>query len=389
MWGVLAIAAVSAIMQHYQQEKAAGATQDRLNEIKAMFDSIVPPDLDINVYDDPKIAQTIPAPALNVEKITPELYKSVGQYIPAVADFVKEANPQLVQATDTAKTGRAAQLDALERYKSIASGEFDPQLQQAMSEASRKGNQDAQSRTDSILQDANRRGQLGSGIMLASQQEAASQAMDRASHDSQTAAAEGYRNRLSAVDKSANLGGDIRNSEMSEQARNVGILNDFNQRTSKNYQDYLTGRADAENKARITNLNAQQQISDQNVGLQNKASQDQVERYNQGQTQQYNVARDNQKQAMTVAQQKNALKQQMYQNLMDKARGKAGVATQGIDYINQNARDANATTQGIGNAATSAMVYDSYQKNKKPAAQTASNGLYSDAQDDPYATYVS
>lgn len=359
--------AVSGIMQYYNLQKQAGATRSRLNQIEAMFNAIVPPEYDLKVFDDPKLAADIPAPKLNLEAITPELYQQVGQYVPQVADYVQEAKPELIKATEAARTGRGAQLDALERYRAIAGGEFDPELQQMLSEASQRANIEAQSRSASILQDAQRRGQLGSGMMLAEQQRAAAEAMARQARESQMAAAEGYRNRLLALDKSASLGGQIRGSEMAEEGRNVDILNDFNQRTSKNYQDYLQMRADQANKARIMETERARSVADANVAAKNQAARQNREMFNQGQMTQYDVARQNRSNRLDLEDRKNRMKQQMYENLLSNAKGKAGIAETRINYDTQNMRDRNQTIRGLGDAASVGALY--YGKYGQPSPE--------------------
>lgn len=359
--------AVSGIMQFYNQRKQAGATKAQLKKIEEMFNAIVPPEYDLKVFDDPRLAEDIPAPKLNLEAITPELYQQVGQYIPQVADYVQEANPELIKATEAARTGRGAQLDALERYRAIAGGEFDPELQQMLSEASQRANTEAQSRSASILQDAQRRGQLGSGMMLAEQQRAAAEAMARQARESQMAAAEGYRNRLLALDKSASLGGQIRGSEMAEEGRNVDILNDFNQRTSKNYQDYLQMRANEANKARIMETERARSVADANVSAQNQAARQNRDMFNQGQMTQYDVRRQNRSNRLDLEDRKNRMKQQMYENLLSQAKGKAGIAETKINYENQAVRDTNQTIRGLGDAASAGALY--YGKYGQPSPE--------------------
>ncbi len=367
MWGIIAVAAVSALMQAYQSEKARGATNSRLKEIEKMFDAIVPPDFDLKVYDDPALAKDLPGPELNVEAITPEAFELAGTYNPEVADFVREQAPELVRASEAAQTGRGAQLDALERYREIASGGFDPELAQKLDEASRRAQTDAQSRSASIVQDANRRGVMGSGLEFAAKQRASSDAMSRAADDSRFAAAESYRNQLMAMDKSANLGGDIRSSEMAEEARNVGIINDFNERASRNYQDYLTAKTETANKAKLINLEREQQVSDANTSARNLAAVQNRQRYNDAQQTKYNVAKDNRNTKLDVLDRKQRLKQQMYENLMTKARGKAGIAQTGIDYLRSDTRDRNQAIQGVGDAAIAGMLYSGkYNQNAQP-----------------------
>ena len=361
---MVAVAAVSAVMQAYQAEKARGASAAELDRIEKLFDSIVPPNFDVRVYDDPKLAADIPPAALNTERIDPELFKSVGQFIPEVAQFVEETSPELVQASGAAKQGRQAQLDALERYKQIASGEFDPQLAQKLSSASQIARRDAQGQRDAIQQDSQRKGRLGSGIDIASQLSASGDAMTRESQAGQLAAAESYRNQLSALSNSANLGGNIRNSEMNEEARNVGIINDFNERTSRNYQQYLTSRSDASNQAQRYNLGRDQSIADANTKANNAANIDQRNMYNDAAVKRQQSARDNQNRRIDIQQQKDKLKQQMYDNLLEKARGKSGLASARVDNINQSAADRNRAVAGVSNAAQAGILYN--DKHDKP-----------------------
>jgi hypothetical protein len=248
-----------------------------------------------------------------------------------------------------------------------------------LSAASERANREAQSRTASILQDFQRRGQLGSGMQLAAQQDAAAEAMARQARESQLAAAEGYRNRLLATDKSAALGGDIRASEMSEEARNVGILNSFNERTSKNYQDYLQMRADAANKARIMEVERARKVSDANIANRNEAARQNRQMYNQGQMTQYDVARQNRSNRLDLEERKNKVKQAMYDNLMSRARGKAGVAETRMNFENQNVRDTNQMIRGLGDAATAgAMYYGKYGQaaQEGQSQEGASSGGY-------------
>lgn len=375
---IVAIAAVSALMQMYQSEKARGATNKRLKEIQRMFDGIVPPDFNIGVWDDPALVKTIPEPAFNMNGITPELYKSVGEFRPEIANLIAEAKPELVKQTQDAKEGSQAQLDALRKYKQIAASGQDPELDQALAQAAQKARVTAQSRGDSILQDANRRGQLGSNMMVAAQENAASEAMQRQALESQGAAVASYKNKLGALDKSAALGGDIRQQSMAEESKNVGIINDFNERTSARRQQWENARADALSNARLRNLQSDQQISDANVALKNKYAVDNLTRNNQLKQQGYENQRQTRGDKMDVEDRKNRLKQQMYANLMAKANGKAGLAQTGIDYMRQDTADRNRATQGVADAATIGALY--YGGGSKGAAAGQNDPMPGQAQ---------
>lgn len=359
-WG-LAIAAgaaiVGGVMQWYQAEKARGATQDRLREIEALFNAIVPPQYDLAVWDSPELAGRIPEPAFDWHAISPEQYKQVQTFNPELADFIAEKAPELPKVTAAASQGRDAQLAALQRYRQIAAGESDPELQQMLQEASSKANRDAQSRQASVLQDAARRGQLGSAQMVAAQLQGGGDAMARGAQQAQQAAAEGYRNRLRALDQSAALGGDIRSSEMAEQAKNAQIINDFNQRTSKNYQAWLQGNADTRNAATMRNIDQAQRIADANVANRNKYAVDNQDRYNALQEKRYGYAAAERQNAQDREKYKNSIKSQQFENAMGLARGKAGIAQSGIDYLRQDARDRNQAIQGVTDTIGAAALY--------------------------------
>lgn len=373
--GMAAIGAASGLIQLYNSERERGATKERLKQIEKMFNEIVPPQYDIKVWDNPELVKTIPPAAFDMSRITPESYASVGQYVPEVAQFVQEQRPEIVQASGAAQEGRAAQLDALRRYKDIAAGQTDPLFQQKMQEASDRARIEAQGRQAAILQDAQRRGALDSGVQLAAQMQGASDSMTRGALASQAAAAEAYRNQLMALDRSAELGGNIRGSEMSEAARNVGIINDFNQRTSRNYQNYLDQRAAMQNQAQRYNLDREQAIADANVLSRNRAQVENLNRYNDLMSQRYNMERQQREDKMAVQRYKEGLMQQNYANQRQSAADRAGVQSQMINYMNQATRDRNQAIQGLGESVQAGWMYGapSYKGSQAQAAPETPN----------------
>lgn len=367
--GMAAIGAASGLIQLYNSERERGATKERLKQIEKMFNEIVPPQYDIKVWDDPELVKTIPPAAFDMSRITPESYASVGQYVPEVAQFVQEQRPELVQASGAAQEGRAAQLDALRRYKEIASGQADPLFQQKMQEASDRARIEAQGRMGAVLQDAQRRGSLDSGVQLAAQMQSNIDSMTRGALASQAAAAEAYRNQLMALDKSASLGGDIRSSEMGEAARNAGIINDFNQRTSRNYQDYLNQRTAMANQAQRYNLDREQAIADANVLSRNRSQVENLNRYNDLAAQRYNMERQQREDKMAVQRYKEGLMQQNYENQRQHAADKSGLQYNTINYMNQATRDRNQAIQGITKAGMSGWMYGAPSYESAPEVQ--------------------
>lgn len=359
--------AVSGIMQYYQAEKARGANAKRLREIEAMFAKIVPPEMDISIYDDPRVAESIPEPLLDFSAITPKEFKSVGQFVPEVASYVAETNPQLVEATAAATKGRQTQLEALSKYREIASqGGMDPILASKLAVASDKARSDAASSQQSILQDAQRRGMMGSGLQMQSQMNRTAEDMRRQAVESQMAAAEAYRNQMDAMARGAALGGDIRGSEMSEQGRNADIINAFNERTSRRYQDYLQARSDAVNRANLRNLESQQELANRNVTQGNKAARYNRNMANQGATQQWQNKRASRQDLLDLDRAKKADIQQNWQNKMTHAGAMKGISQDWQNHNYQTAQDRNQATRGIADAVSGGAMY--YGKQPQAAA---------------------
>ena len=310
------------------------------------------------------IKAKIPEPSMDMSKMTPEQYKIIGTYKPEVAPYIAESRPDLVKETAGMKEGRDAQLTALRRLKSIGSNqEGDPELQQAIADAGKKSQIQAQSRSQSILQDLARRGMMGSGAGLAAQLQGSSDAMETAARSSQDAAVSSYKNKLQALKDSAMLGGQVRGDDLAMEGRNVDIINDFNQRTSKNRQVWENARTGTLNDAQRMNLNAAQSVADQNVGQNNKYALSERDRQDQLQKYLYGIRSDEQNRQNSLIgaeatwnrderNNQNKLAGDKFSDQLAITSGKNGLAAQGIAQTREAAQDRNQLYQGIGNSVT-------------------------------------
>lgn len=366
------------IAQYYQSEKARKASADKLDEIEEAFNAIKPPDYDLSVMDPPDyITKSVPEPAFDFSKFTPQQLKVVGKFSPTAASYIAEKNPEVITKSAEGRKGRQAQMDALNKFRQLAETGQDPIMQQMQDQAGRSAQIQAQSRQQSILQDAARRGQMGSGAALAAQLQGSSDAMERAAMQSQQAASDAYRNKLEAMRQSAQLGGDIAQQDVAEQARNVDIINAFNQRTASGRQQYENALAEMANKGQLYNLGEAQRVSDANIGAANQAAMADRARQDALLREQYGMrtgeqARQNQ---IIEAQQKwraserdvlNQMKGQQFQNKMQRQGQLANVGSQQIANIQGAAADRNKAIQGVTSAIGSgAMAYSNY----KPAAE--------------------
>ncbi len=373
--GVVAGAQVlSSVAQYYQSEKARKASEAKLREIQALFEAIKPPEYDVSVLDPPEyITTAIPEPAFDLSDITPQMYAIAAKYTPEVAAFIAEKNPDTVLRTAQGEAGRQAQISALQQIKQRTGELADAEAESASAQAMRDAQIASQSRSQAILQDANRRGELGSGAMLAAQLQSASDATERSANISNEAYLEALRNKMGALRDSGEMGRQLATDDFNQQRVNTDIINSFNQRAAANANAYLQKAADTRNQGQLWNAENAQDISNKNISSQNQAAvmnrqrQDAMLEYldkrklgerdfqNSIQQQQYNArAAEKQRQAN--------LKTQIFQNEMERARGMAGIGGQQVSNIMQSAADRNQMYQGISDmVGGAARAYGNYQ----------------------------
>lgn len=369
MTGAATVGVAGGLAQAYQSEKARQANQERLDEIKAMFEKIVPPEYNMSIETPPEVIdRTIPPAAYDFTKITPKEFAVVGKYSPQTAALIAEKKPTLLQETATTKAGKDAQMQALQILRQRATGP-NLEMEAGINKANQQAQIQAQSRQKSILQDAARRGQLGSGAMLAAQMQGGSDSMNRAAMESQDAAVDADKQALQYLMSSANLGRQVSQDDLSEQRTNADIINAFNQRATKEAQDWENQRNSEQNRAQVMNLQNQQDISNKNTQLGNETDWRNREMYNQGvgQQRQEQVGErnyQNQRYQQRADQQKylNQLKSQQYADQMNRASGMSGTFQQMNNANTQATADRNKAIQGISDIG---MAYGSYAGNKE------------------------
>lgn len=386
--GVIGIAAVSGIAQYYQSEKARGANQSELNKIKDLYQSLIPPNYDLSIDAPPKLhknelalpkyADAMQSPNFALTKLTPNILKRVGNYVPQFAQYIAEQAPEMLTESADMVKGREAQIRALDRFKQIGSGEFDPQYQAMVMKAQRAAEQEAKSSNESILQSAARRGMQNSGLSMAMQGQAASQSMDRLAGSNLDAASQAYQNRLNALASGAELGGNIRSADLDMKSRNADIINSFNQRMQQGRQNVENARAGSINEARRYNLGEEQRISDLNAGTQNTYDQNHQKRLDDLTKYGYESRISERDRGDRVARQRyqdqvekltynnnieqtladwyakqramrNSMLSQGFSDQVSKAGGMAKPWGMQIDFNNQSAADRNQAIQGATN----------------------------------------
>ncbi len=356
------IAAVTAIAQAYTSEKARGANQRKLDELRRAFEAIVPPEYDLSINDPPQyIEQALPSLNLDMSRVTPEDFRVIGQYSPEAAQYVAEQAPQLAQRTGAGMEGRQSQLDALRSYKAAAAGK-DPTLKVGMDQAAAASQQQAQGRQQSALDQAQRQGRGGSGLTFAAALQGGSDSMMMGAQQGQNAALASYQAKMDAIRQSGAMGRQLSQDDLGEQQRGVDTINDFNQRTSRAYQEYQNQRATMANDAQRVNLDRNQRTADMNVEQGNNAQRYNQENRNRLETQRYGAARDERGYQDNIAMNKakwsagekdrqNDLKKQSYSDQLNRQAGMQGLGFQQMNQTTQQAQDRNQMIQGVGSAA--------------------------------------
>lgn len=276
-----------------------------------------------------QILDAIKDPTFDPSTITPEDYKIVEKYQPQAAAFIAEKNPELIKETSDMTAGRDTQMAAMRRLMDASKGN-DPEYLAKMNMAARRAQQEAQSRQASILQDAQRRGALNSGMALASQMQAGAGSMDALAMQQQGQASDSYRNQLEALRSGAALGGDIRQQDIGMQGRNVDILNQFNQRNTAARQQFENNRSDVANQAQRYNVGTAQDIANQNVGQRNAS-------------------------ALRERDYRNKMAQDTYENKMNRYLAEKGIAGQRREDIGARAQDTSRAISGVTQAVGGGM----------------------------------
>jgi len=161
-----------------------------------------------------------------------------------------------------APEGRAAQLNALQRIQDVANqGGLTAEDRAMLDQISRQEQTQLQGERGSIMQGAQRRGIAGSGLELASQLGATSQAADRQAQRDLGVAALGQNRALQALQQTASIGGQLRGADYEEAARKAEATDVINRYNAGVRNTIAQNNVDMLNRQNFYN---QQQLPQQN-----------------------------------------------------------------------------------------------------------------------------
>lgn len=281
-------------------------------------------------------------PNFDTSMITPQDYQVVGKYVPQVAAYVAESNPQLLKGDSAdASLAKNAQRDVLSNYLSQAKSGSDPLLEIQNRQAARQAAQEAQSNRASLDSLFARRGLAPGGAMQYGASLAGiANAQDQQAQAGEQAAKAAYTNRQNAMGQAAGLAGNIYNREASQEQQNAQIMNDFNKRMASGQNTYNQYAAGQSNDAQQYNLGVSQNLSNKNN---DRGYQAQVA--NQGL--------------------RNDVAQKQYGNQQARVGLQTGVANRNIDSINANTAGENQAVQNFGEVGSTIGKQMSKNKQKQ------------------------
>lgn len=307
------IAVASGIVQYMNSEKARKATAEERARLRQLLENIKDPNFDYSSID-------------------PATYAVVEKYVPQSAAVIQERAPTLVKGDSAdAKLGLDVQREALQRFREQAVAGRDVQSEIDTERNLRRMNQNNQGQLGAIEQSFARRGQGGSGLEFLSQLNAQQNSAENAQSAGEQSVLDAQRRRLEAMRGATDLGTNMRQSAISMETGNAGIMNSFNARTAANAQNVANMNVQSINQGSQFNINNSQDVSNRNA------------------TAKY--ANDQRTQDRDTK-----LQQQVFDNNMSRATGQVQQGNQAIGDINQNAADKNKAVAGVASGVTTAIA---------------------------------
>lgn len=240
----------------------------------------------------------------------PQQYQQVGQYDPTMAEAsTVQQDPRLQQM----------QMQNLQKMSGLADTGLSAVDQAGYQQARNIGNETLRGGTEAALQNAQARGQAGTGMEFGMREMAAQQGSQNSQNAALKQASDAAQMRALYTQAFGGAAGGLSQQQFGQNATNAGILNQFNMANTQ-----------AKNQGQQYNLGVAQSTSDKNVG-------------NANQAQQYN----------------NQLSQQGFQDQLSKVNGQAGANTGMANaHAAQGAADAsnrNEQLKGIGSILSSVL----------------------------------
>lgn len=225
------------------------------------------------------LAIQIPNPA--EQKLAMQKLVSQGTLTPQLEQAFKQ-DPSAFKAIQTSQAHKGAQNRALMELEKMGSeGGLRLQDKAALQEAQMQAQIADRGNRLGIQDEMARRGQGGSGFDLQAQLQGQQATGDRAARSSLSVAAQAQDRALQSIMGAGDMATKFRGQDFNEQSARAQAEDAINRFNTGNMQDVQSRNVGMQNRAQEQNLNNNQRIADQNVGISNDE-----QRYNKGLIQQ-------------------------------------------------------------------------------------------------------
>ena len=242
--GAMAVGGLFATLKGSKEMKKA---KKYLRENKALWKALQTPDLEnLKV----KLEQ-----AASQGKLDPKIGQAILQDPSAMQDV--GADPKLVQAQEQS-------LGALQRI--AQSGGQDATTRARMAQTMGQVGQQERASREALQAQMQRRGIGGGGTDIASQMLAQQQSAGQAAQMGFQTAADAEQRALQAIAQSGQMAGQMRSQQVGEDAARAQAMDRINQFNTQHRQQLQASNYAALNAAEAANLQAAQQLENQNVG---------------------------------------------------------------------------------------------------------------------------
>lgn len=215
-----------------------------------------------------KIIDQLPIPDVD-KRIIFEQFQESGSLSPQVLQKTIEEHvpPKVLQEQQQNKLRQEAAMRELEQMSKTGMG---AQERLALEQSRRQAAQDSQAKLATIQQQMQAQGMGGSGAQIAAMLGSGQAADDRQAMEALQIAAQAGNRRKDAIKDMFSAAGQMRSADLDVDKYNVGTENEANRFAAQNAINRSIQNANFANQANVMNLQRSQQVSDANVGQENK-----------------------------------------------------------------------------------------------------------------------
>lgn len=226
-----------------------------------------------------EIQATNPA---NPQAVILQHFQQVGLDTPNLEQNINTAFTQLQQNPEQQQALKA-QMGALEQMQQTAKGGLNPEDRAALNDIQTQAAGQANRAQQSIIQNAQQRGQAGGGAELAAQLQAAQGGANAAQQGGLQIGAQASQRALQAAAQSGQLGGQIEGQQYGQSAQQQAAQQAINNFNTQNQLGVQRQNVAAQNQAQLVNLQNAQMAANANT----QASNQEAQRYQQAREQQF------------------------------------------------------------------------------------------------------